>query len=90
VPKHVVVRTFSAGVFFGKLQDRRGKEVDLTEARRIWSWSGANSLSEIALHGVGKGSRVAEPVTITLTEAIEIIDASPEAVAVMEKAEWAR
>lgn len=86
--KAVVVRTYSAGVFFGTLVERRGKEVDLINARRIWSWRGANTISEIALRGVGSGSRVAEPVTITLTEAIEIIDASPAAVAAMEVATW--
>ena len=88
--KHVVIRTYSAGVHVGQLVERRGKEVDLVRARRIWSWQGANTLHEIALHGVGKGSRVSEPVAeITLTEAIEVITMSEEAIKRFEDAKWA-
>lgn len=87
--RYVVVRTYSAGVHVGTLAERRGREVDLVDARRIWSWSDANTLHEIALHGVGKGSRVSEPVkVITLTEAIEIIDCAPEAVSNLRGAKW--
>jgi hypothetical protein len=69
---------------------REGREVDLVRSRRIWSWSGANTLSEIATSGFDdKKSRVAVPVSITLTEAIEIIDCTPEAVASIEAAKWA-
>jgi hypothetical protein len=86
----VIVRTYSAGVHFGYLKSRAGKEVVLERSRRIWSWRGANTLSEIALHGVGAGSRVAEPVTITLTEAIEVIECSPDGAEVMEAAKWTK
>jgi hypothetical protein len=86
----VLVRTYSAGVHFGYLVSRDGREVTLGRSRRIWRWYGANTLSEIATSGLDvKRSRVATPVTITLTEAIEIIDCTPEAVAKIEQAEWA-
>jgi hypothetical protein len=88
--KYVVVRTYSAGVHVGELSDRRGREVDLVGARRIWSWKGANSLHEIAMSGVGAGSRVSVSVpAITLLEAIEIIECSPEARRNLESAQWA-
>jgi hypothetical protein len=87
--KPVIVRTFSAGVFFGFLAARRGQEVDLTSARRVWSWKGANTLSEMALRGIATGSKVADPVTVTLLQAIEVIDCAPEAVACFEAAKWA-
>jgi len=88
--KQVIVRTYSAGVHFGTLVKRRGKEIDLADAKRIWYWKGANSLHEIALHGVGKGSKISETVAeITLTEVIEIIACAPEAVSNLEKATWA-
>ena len=87
--KPVIVRTYSAGVFFGFLAARRGQEVDLTKARRVWSWKGANTLSEMALRGIATGSKVADPVTVTLTQAIEIIDCAPEAVTCFEAAKWA-
>lgn len=87
--KPVIVRTYSAGVHFGYLARKDGKEVDLVRSRRIHYWEGANSCSGLATKGLDtKKSRVADPVTITLTEAIEIIDCAPEAVASIESATW--
>ena len=88
--KQVIVRTYSAGVHYGTLVSRDGKEVVLSNARRIWRWLGANTLNEIANHGVGVGSKVSEQVdSIELTDAIEIIACRPEAVKAMEGASWA-
>jgi hypothetical protein len=88
--KYVVVRTHSAGVHIGELVERNGQEVTLANARRIWSWKGANTLHEIALRGVGAGSRVSEPVPgIVLPHAIEIIDATSDARARLEGTNWA-
>jgi hypothetical protein len=89
--KYVVVRTYSAGVHVGTLESQNGKEVQLSNARRIWSWKGANTLHEIANHGVGKGSRVSEPVaSIMLTEAIEVIQATTLARDNLEAATWSK
>ena len=89
--KPVLVRTYSAGVHFGYLVSRDGKEVRLTKSRRIWRWYGAWTLSEIATSGLDTAkSKVAAPVDITLTEAIEIIDCTPEAVVSIEAAKWAK
>ena len=89
-PRPVLVRTYSAGVHFGYLVRRHGTLVTLDRSRRIWRWYGAWTLSEIAVFGLdGKKSKVAAPVTITLTEAIEIIDCTPAAVASIEAATWA-
>ena len=41
-----IVRTYSAGVFAGTLVSRNGKEVVLENARRLWYWAGAASLSQ--------------------------------------------
>jgi hypothetical protein len=88
--KPVIVRTFSAGAHFGYLTGRDGREVTLEKSRRLWRWYGAWTLSEIATAGLdAKKSRVAAPVSIVLTEAIEIIDCTPEAVASIEAAQWA-
>jgi len=74
--KYVIVRTYSAGVFAGYLQSRDGKEVKLRNARRLWYWDGAASLSQLAVDGVSKPQNCKFPCTvesIELTEAIEII-----------------
>ena len=81
IERYVIVRTYSAGVFAGVLVSRAGKEVRLTHARRLWYWSGAASLSELAVRGTKRSSdcKFPDPVDIELTEAIEIIDCTPEA-----------
>lgn len=78
IGKFVLIRTFSAGVHYGFLEEKDGKEVRLSNARRIWSWSGALSLSEIAMKGLDLNkSVISVPVDeIILTEAIEIIPIS--------------
>ena len=81
---YVVVRTYSAGVFAGYLESRKGKEGTLSNARRIWYWSGAASLSQLAMEGVKNPTlcKFAMPVhRIDLTEIIEVINATPEAYA---------
>ena len=78
---YVIVRTYSAGVFAGYLEKREGQEVDLIEARRLWYWDGAASLSQMAIEGVSKPSKCkfAMPVSVTLLQAIEILSCTAEA-----------
>lgn len=79
--KYVIVRTYSAGVFAGYLKEKNGKEVILLNARRLWYWDGAASLSQLSVDGVGKSENCKFPVEMTrveLTEAIEIIDCTEE------------
>ena len=71
-----MVRTYSAGVFIGTVAERDGKEVTLTNARRIWYWDGAASLSQLATDGTSKPENCKFPCpvdSVTLTEVIEII-----------------
>ena len=71
-----MVRTYSAGVFAGTIVSRKGKEVLLKNARRIWYWTGAASLSQLAMSGTSQPEKCKfpEPVKeVLLTEVIEII-----------------
>ena len=80
--RYVIVRTYSAGCFAGELVKRIGKEVTITNARRLWYWAGAASLSELAVHGTAKPELCKFPVPVSeveLTEAIEIIAVTAEA-----------
>lgn len=75
--KYVIVRTYSAGVFAGELESRNGQEVILKNARRIWRWSGAASLSQLAMEGVSKPLECKFPCEVSkveLLQAIEILD----------------
>jgi len=76
---YVIVRTYSAGVFAGTLASRKGREVELTNARRIWYWDGAASLSQLAALGTSKPQNCKFPVPVgrvLLLEAIEILPAT--------------
>ena len=80
--RYVIVRTYSAGVFAGTLVSRKGQEVVLKDARRLWYWSGAASLSQLAVEGVKDpvGCKFpCEVPRVELPQAIEILDVSSKA-----------
>jgi hypothetical protein len=52
--KSVVVRSNLAGVFFGIFEGREGNAVTLSKARKLWKWSGAFTVAEIAKYGCSK------------------------------------
>lgn len=79
---HVIVRTQSAGVFAGVLKSRKGSEAIVTNARRLWYWSGAASLSQLAVEGTSNPSGCKFPVAVpevTLLNVIEILPLSDKA-----------
>ena len=64
-----------------------GKECTIRNARRLWYWQGAASLSQLAQRGTTKPDGCKFPVAvdaITVTEAIEILDVTPEAAATID------
>ena len=89
---YVIVRTYSAGVFAGYLKSRDGKDVELLNARRLWYWQGAASLSQLAEEGTSKPNGCKFPCEtskVTLTEAIEILPCTEKARAsIKEVAIW--
>lgn len=79
---YVIVRTYSAGVFAGYLESRVGKEVVMRQARRIWYWDGAASLSQLATDGTSKPQNCKFPCAVDrveLMEAIEILSCTDKA-----------
>lgn len=77
-----MVRTYSAGVFFGEIIERTGKEIKMKTARRVWYWAGAASLSQLAVDGTTLPKKCQFPCSvpeIILTEVIEIIPISKKA-----------
>lgn len=80
--EYCMVRTFSAGVFAGYIESREGKEAVLRNARRIWYWSGAASLSQLATDGTTNPGGCKFPCAVDkviLTEVIEIIPITEKA-----------
>ncbi len=70
----VIVRTYSAGVFAGYLVSRKGREVMLANARRLWSWEGAASLSELAVRGTAKPDQCRFPIAVSGVLLLEVIE----------------
>ena len=83
VGHYCLIRSYAAGVHVGMVasvtDSLSGREVELRETRRIWSWSGALSCSEIALSGITGGKLSAELPSNFVNQAIEIITMSKEA-----------
>ena len=80
--KYVIVRTYSAGVFAGYLKSRNGQEVILLNARRLFQWEGAASLSQMAVDGTSKPASCKFPCEVPnleILQAIEILDCSEKA-----------
>lgn len=92
IGKKCIVRTFSAGVWFGTVEQKAGNEVILVDARRMWHWWAAQgiSLSAVALYGIKEDkSKIIEPVASVWLEAIELIPATDTAIASLEGAKYA-
>ena len=80
--KYCIVRTYTAGVFAGYVESRERKTVTIREARRIWQWKGAATLSQLATYGtsIPDGCKFPPEVgRITVTEAIEILECTEKA-----------
>ena len=80
---YVIVRGDRSGVFFGQLASRNGQEVELRNVRKLWYWSGAAAVEQIAVEGVKNPDECKFTVTvdsIVITDAIQIIPCTEEAV----------
>lgn len=90
--KYYVVRGESSGVFAGNIKERNGREVTMSDVRRLWYWEGACSISQIALDGVKKPEECKFTVTldeITILDAVEIIPCTDKAEkSIRGVAEW--
>lgn len=75
--RYVIVRTYSAGVFAGYLKSRKGQEVVLINARRLWQWYGAASLSQLSVDGVGKPADCKFPCEVEQVELLQAIEIVP-------------
>lgn len=94
VGKKVLIRGNRSGVEFGELVSQNGSEVTLKNARRIWYWNGAASLSQLAKDGTSNPSNCKFTVfvdSITILDAIEIIPCTVKAIKSIEEVKvWKR
>ncbi len=91
IGQKVIIRTYSAGCWFGKLEEKSGNEVILENARRMYSWKAAKSitLSGCAIYGIdNEKSKIVEPVSKVWLEAIEILPCTEKAIETLEGASY--
>lgn len=84
--KFSIVRTHSAGVWMGQIKSLNGSIAVITNARRLWYWSGAASLSQLATEGTKRPNDCKFTMTITdedgvyLPQVIEVLPCTKEAI----------
>lgn len=77
--KYSIIRTHSAGVWMGVVKSLNGSIAIITEARRLWYWSGAASLSQLSVEGTKRPNDCKFAMTITdedgvyLPQVIEVL-----------------
>jgi hypothetical protein len=72
-----MVRTDRAGVFAGEMVERDGTHIVMRNARRIWYWSGAASLSQLATEGTSNPSACKFPAPVPEIELFGVIEIIP-------------
>lgn len=59
-----IVRANGAGVFFGEVEKIEGTTATLKNARRLWYWEGAASLSQLAQEGTSRPENCKFPIPV--------------------------
>ena len=88
----VIVRTYSAGVWFGTIKEKSKDEVIISNARRLWKWHAKEgiSLSGVANFGIqDEESRIEKAVASVWLQAIELIPCTSESIKSIEDAKYA-
>jgi hypothetical protein len=94
--KFVIVRSSNAGCFFGELTkyDKTASVVTLKDARRLWYWDGAASLSDMAANGVAKPENCKFPPAVSeqsIHNVIEVLTPTEKAIASIQGVKpWTR
>jgi len=89
IGKKVIIRTYSAGVWFGTLSQKAKDEVILTTARRMYRWWAKESisLSAVSIYGVKHNdSKIIEAVKEIWIQAVEILPCTDVAIKSLEEA----
>ena len=89
-----IVRCDRAGVFYGEIEERNGREIKMRNVRNIWYWDGAATLLQLATEGTTEPDNCKFTMTIdslVVLDAIEIIPCTDKAIKSIEAVkEWKR
>ena len=78
-----IVRCDRAGVFYGEIASRNGREVEMTNVRQLWYWDGAATLMQLAQDGTRAPRNckfTVEVESLQVLDAIEIIPCTEKAI----------
>jgi len=75
--EYVIIRSDRAGIFAGNIESRNGQEVILKNARRLWYWDGACSISQLAVDGTLRPKDCKFTVTVEEIEIFGVIEIIP-------------
>jgi len=75
--EYVIIRSDRAGIFAGNIESRNGQEVILKNARRLWYWDGACSISQLAVDGTLRSNDCKFTVTVEKIEIFGVIEIIP-------------
>ena len=89
----VIVRGRLSGVICGYLESRTTDAIVLTEARQVWRWRGANTVTDLARTGASltEFTRIAEPaprVEIQTADVGAVVYCTQEAQANLRQSRW--
>ena len=89
-----IVRCDRAGVFYGEIEERNGREIKMRNVRCIWYWDGAATLLQLAAEGTTSPGNCKFTMTVDSLEvldAIEVIPCTDRAINSIEAVkEWKR
>ena len=89
-----IVRCDRAGVFYGEIEERNGREVKMRNVRCLWYWDGAATLLQLAAEGTSRFCNCKFTMTVDSLEvldAIELIPCTDKAIKSIEGVEeWKR
>ena len=96
IGKKVIIRSYGAGVFFGTLNEAEPTEdkwtVELLDCRRLWKWTGACSITQLAVDGTKDPQNCNFTITeksIVVSSVIEIHPCTEQSIISIEAVrEW--
>lgn len=75
--QYYIIRADRAGVFFGKIKERSGREVTMTDVRRIWYWDGAASISQLAVEGTSNPQKCKFSISVPEMIILDVVEIIP-------------
>ena len=88
IGRKCIIRTFSAGVWYGTVLEKTSTECVIGEARRMYYWKNKDkgiTLSNISISGIHSDSKIQPPVEKVWLQQIELIPCTEECIETFDK-----